>query len=149
MSKHNEVVHETPRYEVKVYLGGRYIDNPLGTTETDEFGGGPFVIQIPDPDRGDPREHLDFPYSERSSGADGYVVINKTTLLREFLSPSLPEAIYEAERMTDALELASWKWFAVRRDLMAQGKIKDDNEVMLNMMSGGNEKEAEKVPLLT
>jgi hypothetical protein len=63
-----------------------------------------------------------------------YAVVNKETNIVEFSTASLPEAIHSAEALNDALIVGAWKWFAVRRQALAEGRIADENEVFLQTM---------------
>lgn len=104
-------VHETAYYEVMVHT------NPAYSFED---------VTPPGPK---------FPFLYGDSSFDtGYIIRNKQTGVVEATTTVFPEAIYEAERLTDAIELGSWKWFKTRRDLIASGKIKDENEHQLDVL---------------
>lgn len=108
-------VHETAYYEVMVHT------NPAYPFEED----GVRMEDIPPA----------FPFRYGDSSFDtGYIIKNKQTGVVEATTTVFPEAVYEAERLTDAIELGSWKWFKTRRDLIASGKIKDENEHQLDVL---------------
>lgn len=82
-----------------------------------------------------------FPFRYGDSNFDtGYIVRNRATGVVEATTTVFPEAIYEAERLTDAIELAAWRWFKTRRDLISEGKIKDENEYQLDVLVAQTEK---------
>lgn len=103
--------------------------------ETDHYG--VFVHANPPPIdfEATPSEVMSFPFRYGDSHFDeGYIIKNKVTGVVEATTTVFPEAVYEAERLTDAIELGSWKWFKTRRDLIASGKIKDENEHQLDVL---------------
>lgn len=118
MTNSDAVLHETDHYTVSVY------NNPLG-------------FEFEDPRNTEP--FYPFRYGDSEFGT-GYIIKNKTTGVVEATTTVFPEAIYEAERLTDAMELGSWKWFKTRRELIAEGKIKDENEHQLDVLMSQTEK---------
>lgn len=116
----NATVHETAYYDVLVHT------NPM-----------PSFDVLDDT----PTEGQSFPFRYGDSHfATGYIIRNKATGVVEATTTVFPEAIYEAERLTDAIELGAWKWFKTRRDLIAEGKIKDENEHQLDVLMSQTEK---------
>lgn len=110
MTEH--AIHETPHYAVMVHT------NPVDMWDNE---GVPVAEAFP------------FRYGD-SVFDTGYIIRNKQTGVVEATTTIFPEAVYEAERLTDAIEMGSWKWFKTRRDLIAAGKIKDENEHQLDVL---------------